>query len=274
MSRESSWRALPWLGIGQRWNGPQDAIRLRFLGAPIAYLEPALPLDLTAIPPGVPLLAHSSELAVATTDVLNPMMLATLTAQVRAIGSPWAGEHFCLTSTIPAGELGYNFAPPLDDETIAATAAHVEEIRDAYGCPVALEAGLRYFGWGDRWDDHAAILAVAERCDCAIILDLSHHLCSMLNLRRTPTDGLSAGVLARTIEIHVTGIGRHATPGFFHDSHTTPVSEEVWSLLAWTLDRTGALRAVTLEHDARLAEADYERDLARLDELVARRGTA
>ncbi len=273
MSAETRWRELPWLGVGQRWDGPEDAARLRWLGDPLAYLEPALPTRLAALPPGVPILAHSSELALATTGPLNPGMLEALTEQVRALAPPWAGEHFCLNSTIETGDLGYNFAPILDDETIRATAAHVAQVREAYGCPVAIEAGPRYFAWGERWDDHAAMLAVAERCDCPIIVDLSHHLCSMLNLGRAPSEGLSPGVLARTIEIHVTGLGRHSTPGFFHDSHSTPVPEEVWSLLAWVLERCPALRAVTLEHAADLSALDYERDLARLDELVTRRGS-
>ena len=262
------WTELPFYGVGQRWDDDADRCRLPYLGQGIDFLEPALPTALDRLPSGVPLFAHSSELALATSGPLNPHMLATLAAQVRAVGSPWAGEHFCFNSSIETGELGYNFAPILDDTTLASTASHVRELEAAYGCTIALEAGPRYFGWGEAWDDHAMIADVAEETGCAIIIDLSHHLCSMLNLGRAPTDGLSPRVLGRTIELHVTGLGHHRTPGYYYDSHRTPVPEEVWALLTWTVARCPNLKALTLEHAAQVDDAAYAEDLRRLNQVA------
>lgn len=266
------WDELPWLGVGQRWDGPQDRKRLRYLGDGLSYFEPALPMARELRPPGVPLLAHSSELALATSGALNPGMLRRLAAEVRELGSPWAGEHFCLHSTIDTGDLGYNFAPLLDAPTIAATVANVRRVQAAYGCPLAIEAGPRYFAWAGSADDHACMAEVARLTDCGIIVDLSHHLCTAFNLGRAAQDGLSPAVLERTVELHLTGIGAHRTPGFFHDCHDVPVPEEAWRLLAWALERTPRLRAVTLEHSAAVADDAYERDLRRLQTLVAPRG--
>lgn len=266
------WADLPWLGVGQRWDGPQDARRLRYFGDGLSYFEPALPMRREQRPRGVPLLAHSSELALATSGALNPAMLRRLAADVRELASPWAGEHFCLNSTIDTGDLGYNFAPLLDEPTIAATAANVRAVQRAYGCPLAIEAGPRYFAWDGRSDDHACMAEVAVRTDCAIIVDISHHLCTALNLGLAPEAGLSPAALERTVELHVTGIGAHRTRGFFHDSHDVAVPEEAWRLLAWALERTPNLRAVTLEHSAAVPDDVYERDLRRLQALVGQRG--
>lgn len=258
-----------WMGIGQRWDGPQDARRLHHLGHGVDYLEPALPTDFSSLPKGAALIAHSSELALATTGSLNGAMLAVLQAQVRRIGSPWAGEHFCLNSSIDTGDLGYNFAPILDDATLEATAHNVRIVQEAYGCTLAIECGPRYFPWCGRWDDHAAIVEIAEETDSFVLLDLSHHICTMLNLGRHPLDGLSERVLARTVEIHVTGIGKHRTPGFYHDCHSLPIPDVVWKALGEVLVQTPQLLGVTLEHDHHVADDDYARDLDRLGEMVS-----
>ncbi|MBK7758720.1 MAG: DUF692 family protein [Deltaproteobacteria bacterium] len=123
-------------------------------------------------------MAHSSELALATTGRMNPEMVARLSEQVRQIGSAWAGEHFCLNSSIETGELGYNFAPLLDDETVAATVRNLRALEAAYGCRVAIEAGPRYYTWGERWDDHGAMREVAEETGCPIISTTSATTCA------------------------------------------------------------------------------------------------
>jgi uncharacterized protein (UPF0276 family) len=139
----------------------------------------------------------------------------------------------------------------------------VRDLQGRYGCPIALEAGPRYLDMCG-WDDHGTILEISRATDCGILLDISHHLVSMFNLSRDPQDGLSPEVLERTVEMHITGLGRHSDGHHYHDFHGGPVAPEAWSLLEWVLPRTPNLKAVTLEHDSSVSEADYARDLERL----------
>ncbi|MBK9649044.1 MAG: hypothetical protein IPO67_28500 [Deltaproteobacteria bacterium] len=77
------WKDIAWQGIGQRWEGPRDSVRIEQARGAIRFLEPALPTNLAAAPAGLPLMAHSSELALATTGRMNPEMVARLSEQVR-----------------------------------------------------------------------------------------------------------------------------------------------------------------------------------------------
>jgi len=261
---------LPWMGVGQRWDGPADTGRFAAFGDRLRFVEPALPNDIASLPPGVAVIGHSSELPMATARSLQGPVLEQTAAQVRRLTPPWAGEHFCLNANAQPRILGYNFAPILNDAAIAAAVRNVRQVRQAYGCPVQLEVGPRYFAWQGRWDDHGAILEVCEETGCGIILDLSHHLCSMNNLGLPAHSGLSPRVLERTVELHLTGMGRHRESGFFHDCHAVAVPAQAWDLLAWVLDRSERLRAVTLEHSALVSTDEYESDLDRLLGAVSR----
>lgn len=265
------WESIRKLGIGQRWDG-EDPSRLRRYfergrgpGAEpgLEFVEPNLPLELSVLPTSIPVVTHSSELGLASTGPLNPHMLEALAQQVRAVDPPWSGEHFSLVTPWGSGDLGYNAAPILDREAVEAGIEHVAAVQRHYGCPLAVEAGPRYLDVRG-WDDHAAILEISKATDCGILVDVSHHLVSMLNLGRDPHDGLSDEVLERTVELHLTGLGRHRDGRYFHDFHGGPVDEAAWALLRWVLGRTPNLKAITLEHDATVSDDDYARDLARL----------
>ena len=253
-------KSLPWMGVGQRWDGPQDTPRFERYAGLLDFVEPALPGDLSALP-DLPTIAHSSELPLASRQCLNPQMLHCLSSQVRSLEPPWAGEHICLNSSIETGELGYNFAPLLDAETVSIAIQNAKSVQALYRCPLALEAGPRYFRWAGRWDDHALIAEVAEATGSGIVLDLSHHLCTTRNLSLPATAGLSPRVLERTVEVHITGMGKHRGEKLYHDSHDQPVSAELWNLLDWVLSRVPDLRALTLEHSAKVDDGAYARDL-------------
>lgn len=261
---------LPWMGVGQRWDGPADTARFTACGDRLRFVEPALPNDVASLPEGFAVLGHSSELPMATAQPLTRHVLEQTAAQVQKLAPPWSGEHFCLNANARPRLLGYNFAPILNEAAIAAAVRNVRQVSLAYGCPVQLEVGPRYFAWEGRWDDHGAILEVSAETGCGIIVDLSHHLCSMNNLGLPGHAGLGRPVLERTVELHLTGMGRHRESGFFHDSHAVPVPDQVWDLLAWVLDRAENLRAVTLEHSAQVSADDYQADLERLLKGVSR----
>jgi len=260
-----NWSNVPKMGIGQRWNGPQDEVRLKYLGQGINYLEPTLPLPLESIPKGVPLIAHSSELAIASTGELNQIMFDCIKNQIIACTPNWAGEHFTLVSPIETGEIGYNFSPILDKATLEATIKNVQILSSAYKCPVALECGPRYFPFQDRWDDHSFLVEISEATGCGIIFDLSHYIVSMLNLKKNIFEGISEALLLKIVEIHVTGIGKHNNGKYHHDCHSSPVPKIGWDLLESIIHHTPLLKGITLEHDETVLEEDYRNDISRLN---------
>ena len=83
------------------------------------------------------------------------------------------------------------------------------------------------------------LVAVAERADCGILLDVNNVFVSAHNHGFDAHTYLATIPCERIFQIHLAG---HSESGpLLIDTHDHPVRDEVWELYEWTLRRTGAV---------------------------------
>src|SRR5262249_22482159 len=104
------------------------------------------------------------------------------------------------------------------------------------------------------------ISEVLERSGAGLLLDVNNAWVNGQNHGFDPKAFISELPLERVVEIHVAGHKRSSS-GLILDTHGSPVIDPVMELLAWTLERTGAV-PVLLERDNDIPELP-----ALLDEL-------
>jgi uncharacterized protein (UPF0276 family) len=110
---------------------------------------------------------------------------------------------------------------------------------------------------------------LAERTDCALLLDIGHLHSYEVASGKSVLDELSALPVERVIEVHVAGgrIEQSEGKNVYVDAHERDVLPEVWALLTALLPRLPAVRALCFECEG-IAEARVLGTLNRLRELV------
>src|SRR5262249_47421525 len=136
------------------------------------------------------------------------------------------------------------------------------------GRRIALENVSSYLEFTDsalsEWD---FLGAVAERADCAILLDVNNIFVSAFNHGFDAEAYLAAVPAERVVQYHLAGHSDHGS--YLLDPHDHPVRDEVWRLYAAALRRIGS-RPTLIEWDDRIpaferlcAEAERARLIAR-----------
>src|SRR5262249_18472881 len=97
------------------------------------------------------------------------------------------------------------------------------------------------------------LTAVAERADCAILLDVNNIYVSAFNHGFDAHAYLEAVPGGRGVEYHLAGHSDHGT--YLLDTHDHPVRDEVWALYAAAVARIGP-RPTLIEWDDRLPELE------------------
>jgi hypothetical protein len=104
---------------------------------------------------------------------------------------------------------------------------------------------------------------VAQRADCAILLDINNIYVSSVNHRFDPSSYLQAMPKARVRQFHLAG--HSDLGGHLIDTHDHPIAEPVWNLYREALARFGAVPTM-IERDDNipvLSELVAELDVAR-----------
>jgi uncharacterized protein (UPF0276 family) len=106
------------------------------------------------------------------------------------------------------------------------------------------------------------LAAVAEHADCGILLDVNNVYVSATNHGFDPLRYLDAIPAARVGQMHLAGFTDMGT--YLFDTHSAPVSEAVWRLYAYAVERFGA--ASTL--------VEWDADIPSFERLCAEAGRA
>lgn len=142
---------------------------------------------------------------------------------------------------------------PYTDATLARVARHIDQVQEILGRRMLLENPSSYLAFTDSTMSETDFLSeIARRTGCGLLLDMNNVFVSATNLDFQPRTYIDAFPLERVGEIH---LGGHDSDQDDHgallliDSHRREVADPVWSLLDYTLDRTGPL-PVLIEWDA------------------------
>jgi uncharacterized protein len=194
---------------------------------------------------------HGVGLSIGSTEPLDREHLARLKILCARYEPESFSEHLAWSSH---GGIYFNDLLPLPytPETLARVAEHIDEAQAALGRMMLLENPSTYVRLADSTIPEVDFLAeLARRTGCGLLLDVNNVFVSASNNGTAPLSYLESFPLDRVKEIHLGGHDREADDAgglLLIDAHATPVADEVWTLYADVLARTGPL-ATLVEWD-------------------------
>lgn len=192
-----------------------------------------------------PFVCHGLSLSIGGPQPLDENFLRDLrgfldTHQVRLYS-----EH--LSYTTDEGHL-YDLLPiPFTEEAVDYVAARVRRVQDLLGRRIALENVSYYAAPGQEISELDFLLAVLERADCDLLLDVNNIHVNSINHRYDAGAFLDALPGDRIAYVHIAGHYVEA-PDLRIDTHGADVIPEVWQLLERAYARFGVLPTL-LERD-------------------------
>jgi uncharacterized protein (UPF0276 family) len=197
-----------------------------------------------------PVVPHGVSLAIGSVAPLDAGHLRRLATLVARLDPPWFSDHLSW-GRAPGGAVHLHDLLPLPYTREAAdlVVARVKEVQDAIARPFALENVSSYMTFaGSTMPEHEFLAEVAERADCAILLDCNNVHVSAHNQGFDPVRYLDAIPADRVVQIHLAG---HTDKGsHLLDTHAGPVADEVWTLYRRAIARCGPVSTLVEWDDA------------------------
>jgi uncharacterized protein (UPF0276 family) len=157
---------------------------------------------------------------------------------------------------------------PFTVEAAEHVAVRVMRAQDALGIPLAVE-NISYYAHpgAPEMDEAEFAAAVVARAGCSLLLDVNNVYVNAKNHGFDPRAMIAKMPLDRVVQIHVAG---HDTsdPELILDTHAEAVRDEVYDLLAFTLQKTGRV-PVLLERDDNFPPwEELSSEIAKLDDIL------
>jgi uncharacterized protein (UPF0276 family) len=187
-------------------------------GSPASFLK-RLAAHYTVVPHGVSANLGGEE---------DPEHTRRLLRLVDQLDPPWVSDHLCWTRA--GGVASHDLLPlPYLPEIIEHVANRIDALQQKLGRPFAVENLSSYATFKASVMPEAEFLQrIADRADCAILLDLNNVFVSACNHGFEPADYLAQLPLERVVQVHLAG--HSITPTHRLDTHDGPVCDEVWGL--------------------------------------------
>ncbi|WP_227267429.1 MNIO family bufferin maturase [Roseobacter weihaiensis] len=194
---------------------------------------------------------HGVGLSIGGADPLDKAHLTRLKDLVAWTKPASFSEHLAW-STHGAEFLNDLLPLPYTNATLDRVADHIDEVQETLGCQMLLENPSSYLAFAEStWSETDFLAKLVRRTGCGLLLDVNNVFISATNLGYSPQGYIDAYPLAAVGEIHVGGHDEdtddHGAP-LLIDSHSKPVVDPVWGLLAYALAKTGP-RPVLVEWD-------------------------
>ena len=207
-----------------------------------------------------PVVMHSLNLSLGSAHPCRTQYLeglATLAAKLRPL---WCSDHLCFTQSREL-ELGQLTPLPFTEEACDAVCANLRRVR-AYlpQYQFLVENITNYIHYPDNdYSEAGFINQVLARSGAGLLLDINNVFVNSVNYRFDPYRFVDSIIPGAVQQVHIAG-HQHTELGVL-DSHDTRVSDEVWELLEYALERL-PIKAVTLEWDC-----DFPSTSVLIDEL-------
>lgn len=192
-----------------------------------------------------PLVCHGLSLSLGGTRALDRAFLNDLRAFLDLHQVQVYSEH--LSYTTDEGHL-YDLLPiPFTEEAVAHVAARIGQAQELLGRRIALENVSYYAAPGAEMSELDFLLAVLDRADCDLLLDVNNIHVNSINHGYDAVAFLDALPGGRIRYLHIAGHYVEA-PDLRVDTHGSDVIPEVWALLERAYARFG-VRPTLLERD-------------------------
>ncbi len=166
---------------------------------------------------------------------------------------------------------------PYTPATLARVADHIDQLQSHLGLQILLENPSSYLAFAEStFEEPDFLREIAKRTGCGLLLDVNNVFVSATNLKMSAQAYIDAFPLAQVGEIHLGGHDEDEDDlgaPLLIDSHGREVADPVWSLLDYSLARSGPRPLLiewdndvpdwpTLRAEARRAETVLEQVLA------------
>jgi uncharacterized protein (UPF0276 family) len=200
-------------------------------GKPLHYLE--------RIRRRFPLVMHGVSLSIGSTDPIDLDYLAQVRTLAARIEPHWISDHLCWTGI--EGRNLHDLLPlPYTEEALASVVDRVGQVQDALGRQILLENVSSYLTYrASDMSEWEFLREVAERADCAILLDINNIYVSSVNHGFDPLAYLQAMPRERVRQFHLAG--HSDLGGHLIDTHDHPIVEPVWDLYCAAVAQFGAV---------------------------------
>ena len=202
------------------------------------------------------MVAHGLSLSIGGLKPLDADFLLALKKFINTHHIQCYSEH--LSYTGDAGHL-YDLLPiPFTESAINHVAQRVMQVQDTLGQRIALENVSYYAAPCQDLNELEFLLAVLNKADCDLMLDVNNVFVNSINHRFDPYQFISALPKERIRYLHIAGHYVEAED-LRIDTHGDAICDDVWQLLAHTYQQHGVL--------ATLLERDF--NIPPLEELLA-----
>ena len=216
------------------------------------------------------LIPHGLNLSLGSAEGLDDDYVRKLGGLVRRLDSPWWSEHLSYTRA-GGRDIGHLTPLPYTREAVEVVCRNLARAQREIGARLILE-NISYVVEmpGAEMTEADFLAEVLERSDCGLLLDVMNLHANAVNHAYDPLRFLERIPLERVVQLHC--VGGHWLDGVLVDSHSEPVSAEVWNLLEASLARA-PVKGVILERDENLPPlADLLGELDRAREIGRRCG--
>ncbi len=224
-------------------------------GKPLDYLE--------RIRQRFPLVMHGVSLSIGSTDPLDLQYLASVRALAARIEPHWISDHLCWTGI--EGRNLHDLLPlPYTQEALDTVVGRVARVQEVLGRQILLENVSSYLTYqASEMSEWEFLSEVAQRADCAILLDINNIYVSSVNHGFDPLTYLKAIPASRVRQFHLAG--HSDLGGHLIDTHDHPIAEPVWDLYCAAVAHFGEVPTMIERDDniPELAELVAELDIAR-----------
>lgn len=141
---------------------------------------------------------------------------------------------------------------PYTPATLSRVADHIDQLQSHLGRQILLENPSSYLAFAEStFEEPDFLREIAKRTGCGLLLDVNNVFVSATNLKMSAQAYIDAFPLAQVGEIHLGGHDEDEDDlgaPLLIDSHGREVADPVWSLLDYTLPRSGP-RPLLIEWD-------------------------
>jgi uncharacterized protein (UPF0276 family) len=217
---------------------------------------------------------HALKMSVASPEPPSRTYLAGIRAVAEENGASSISDHLGFTRDGDHGaDMGHFAAPPFTAEALDATCRNIESIqRYFHSLPFFIENIAYLFRFrGGTMSEAEFLIQVLEKTGCGWLLDVTNVYANAWNFGHDAREFIRQVMpSAPRLEMHLAGGFLDETSQMYIDSHSRPITEDVWDLYRYALEQgRGKVDAVFIERDNDFPDEAGWRDEIRRSRRVA-----
>lgn len=196
-----------------------------------------------------PITLHGVELSIGSVDPIDPIYLRQLKELIQLFKPSCVSDHLCWTGAM--GIKTHELLPlPYTEEAVSHVVEKINRVQDFLGVQIALENPPNYITYKhSEMSEWEFMSEIANRSDSGILLDVSNLYVSSKNNNISTHQFLKGLPAQRIAQIHLAGFEK--VKGFLLDTHSQPVSDEVWNLYQQVIAAFGPV-STNIEWDTKV----------------------